>query len=182
MTKSELKDRLSKSLEYLESELMQIRTSRATPSLLEGLLVEAYGSTMTLREVGSITSVDTHTLLVSPWDKSLLDSIATAVRNSDLNVNPIVGGDSVRVPMPDLTKERREELARVVSGKVEECKTAVRNIRQEAMKDIEKAFSSKEIGEDAKFSQREEVENIVKEFVSQAEDLGDRKREDVISL
>jgi len=182
MTNSELKTKLSRSLEYLESELAQVRTGRATPSVLENITVEAYGTPMTLREVGSITAQDAQTLLVSPWDKTLLNEVAKAIRESDLNVNPVVAGESVRVPVPSLTEERRQEFAKLVSTKVEECKTSMRNIRQEAMKEIDKTFLSKDISEDDKFVQREKVEETLKDFITQVDGFGSKKKSDVLTL
>jgi len=182
MTTSELKSKLQKSLDYLEGELTQVRTGRASPAMIEDLPVKVYESMMTLKELGAITVLDSQNLSVAPWDRSLLKEIAKAIRESDLNVNPVVETAFVRVPVPALTEERRKEFAKLVSSKVEETKTSMRNIRQEAMKDIEKAFSEKEIGEDDKFTQKEEVEDIVKDFVTQAEEIGAKKREDVMSV
>jgi ribosome recycling factor len=182
MTNSELKSKLAKSLEFLETELSQIRTGRASPSLIEGVVVEAYGAKMTIREVASITNMDAQTLLVAPWDRSLLDAVAKAIREGDLHLNPVVGGDSLKVPLPPLTEERRKEFVKVVSLKLEECKNALRNTRQEAMKDIEKLFSDKKIGEDEKFSLKEEVEEVIKDFTSQAELLTDSKKQDLMTI
>ncbi len=182
MTPSDLKSRLQKSVDFLESELAQIRTGRANPTLLENLSVKAYGTTMTLKELASITVSDAQNLLVAPWDKSLLNDIAKAIMESDMHVNPVVGGASVRVPIPSLTEERRKEFAKLVSSKVEETKTAMRNIRQEAMRDIEKAFSAKEVSEDDKFSQKSEVEKTVKEFVTTVDTLGDKKAQEVLTV
>lgn len=180
MTISELKIKLSKSLDFLESELTQIRTSRAAPSLLENISVEAYGSTMTLKELGSITALDSQNLLVSPWDKSLLGAIDKAIRENSLGLNPIVNSDSVRVPIPQLTEERRKEFARLVSTRVEETKSSMRGIRQEAMKDVDKVFADKLIGEDDKFRDKEEIEKVVKDFVAKADTAGDLKTRDVM--
>lgn len=182
MKASELKVRLTKSLEHLETELARIRTGRATPALLENIPVEAYGAKITLKEVGTITVSDSQNLLVSPWDKSLLDAIAKVIGESDLNLNPTVGGDSVRVPLPSLTEDRRKEFARLVSSKVEECKTSMRNIRQDVMKVIDEAFLKKELSEDEKFTQKEEVEDIVKDFVSKVENISEKKKSDVMKV
>lgn len=182
MTNSDLKSKLEKSIAFLEGELAQIRTSRATPSLLESISAEVYGTKMSLKELGSVTALDSQTLLVSPWDKSLINEIGKAIRESDLNVNPVVGADSVKVPIPPLTEERRKELVRVVSIKLEDVKKSMRNVRQEAMKDIEKSFSDKQIGEDEKFSQKDDVERILKEFMSQADELGKVKEEQLLQV
>lgn len=182
MTKTELKNKLDKTLEYLKSEMSQIRTGRANPSLIEDVRVEAYGSNMTLKELGSISLLDSQTLVVSPWDRGLVGTIAKAIRNSDLNLNPVDDTDKIRIPVPSLTEERRKELAKVVSTKVEEAKNSMRSVRQDAMKDIEKDFADKAIGEDDKFRLKEEVEETVKDFVQQADDLGENKKEDLMKI
>jgi len=182
MTVSDLRKKLEKSLEFLESELSQIRTNRAHPSLLEDLILEAYGTKMTFKELGGVTVLDSQTLSFSPWDKSLLELASKAIRESDLKLNPVVAGDSLRIPLPSLTEERRKEFAKLVSSKVEDCKNVIRNIRQDAMKDIESDFAAKLIGEDAKFKSKDEVDEIVKEFGARADNLGETKRLDVMTI
>jgi len=178
----ELASKLQKSLNFLKSELNQVRTGRASPSLVEDVIVNAYSSKMSVKELGSITLFDPQNIMVSPWDKNLIDSIIKAIRESELKVNPVKDNDRIRIPVPPLTEERRKELAKIVSTKIEECKQAMRNIRQDAMKDIEKLFSEKKIGEDEKFSQKEEVEDTLKDFIKQAGDLGEGKKKDLLMV
>ncbi len=182
MTSSDLKTKLNKSLEFLKSELSQIRTGRASPSFVESLTVDAYGSRMTLKELGSITSLDSQTLVVSPWDKGLVREIAKAITESDLKINAVVDGNNVRVPFPSLTEERRKEFTKIASSKVEESKNSMRAIRQDAMKEIDKSFADKTIGEDEKFTQREEVDKIVKEYSEKADELGESKKSELMKL
>jgi ribosome recycling factor len=141
------------------------KNGKASPSLIESVLVDAYDSKMSIRELGTITVMDSQNLAVSPWDKSILKAIAKAIRESGLGLNPIDEPDRVRVPVPALTEERRTELARIVSGKIEECKNSLRNVRQDAMKYIDKDFADKNISEDEKFTQKEEVEKTIKTFI-----------------
>jgi ribosome recycling factor len=182
MTSGELKNKLQKSLDFLSIELSQIRTGRATPSLVEDIRVEVYGSKMAVKELGSISLLDPQNILISPWDKSVATAISAAVRDSDLKVNPIVDGASVRVPIPALTEERRKEFAKIASGKVEEAKNAMRSIRQEAMKDVDKDFADKKIGEDEKFSLREAVEETVKDYIEKADEMGNSKKDDLLKI
>lgn len=182
MTTSELKSKMERSLEYLQGELSKIRTGRASPALIEEIKVTAYDSKMAIRELGSITVSDPQNLVVSPWDKNLADQIAKAIRESDLDLNPFVDDDLVRVPLPDLTEERRKEMTKRVTNKVEELKSSIRNIRQEAMKDIDKQFEDKEISEDEKFDTKEEVDKIAKEFTDKVEELGENKKKDLLSI
>ncbi len=182
MNITDLKSRLNKSLEHLEDDLSQVRTGRATPALLENIILEAYGTKMTVKEVGSITILDPQNLVVTPWDRGLLPAVAAAIRESDLKVNPVTDGGTIRVPIPSLTEDRRKEFAKIVTVKVEECKNSMRNVRQEAMKDIEKEFADKKLGEDEKFTQKDVVESTVKDFVSQADTLGEAKKEDLLKI
>ncbi len=183
MNTSEIKNRLVKSLEFLKSEVSQIRTGRVSPSLISDISVEAYpGSFMTIKELGSIVVMDPHNLAVTPWDKGVLDSITSGIKNSDLGVSAIKEADRVRISVPALTEERRVEFTKDASEKVENCKGSIRNIRQEVMKDIEKDFSDKVISEDEKFRQKEEVEDIIKDYLNQADEIGEEKKKEIMTV
>ncbi len=162
----ELNQKLTLSLEYFAAELTKIRTGRASTALVENIELDAYGSRMKIKEVGSISLPEPQTIVISPWDRSLLKEVDKALRESSLGVNPVVGGDMVKV----------------VGVKLEECKNSMRNLRQDAMKQVDKAFADKEIGEDDKFNQREEVEAIVKDYVERAEKISDDKKEDILKV
>lgn len=182
MTEAELKNKLESAVEELTQDLTQIRTGRATPGMLSNIKVNAYGTLLSFQEVGSVNVIDSTTLVIVPWDKSLIDNIAKAIRDSDLQVEPIVEGDRVRISFPGLTEERRKEYAKVVSDKVEESRQRIRRIRQDAMKDIDESFEQKEIGEDAKFSMREDVEDLVKEYNEKVEEMGEKKTKEIMTV
>lgn len=182
MTNKELKDQLEDSVEILKQDLSQVRTGRASPSLLDSVKVNAYDSKMSIKEVGTVTMPDPTTLLIVPWDKSLIDNIAKAIRESDIKVNPIVEGDRVRISFPGLTEERRKEFAKIVSDRVEECRQRIRRVRQEAMKDIDKMFSDKEISEDEKFALQENVEETIKDYNKKVEEIGEKKTEEIMTV
>lgn len=182
MTQSELESKLEKSYEFLQTELSKVRTGRASPALLEELKVNAYDSKMAIKELGSINVPDPQSLVVVPWDKELVDNIAKGIRESDLNLNPVVDGDVIRVPVPDLTEERRQEMTKLVTAKVEEIKNSVRNIRQEIMKDIDARFTSKEISEDQKFDEKDSTEKTVKEYTDKITSLGETKKSDLLTI
>jgi len=182
MKTSELKNKLEKSIEFLKSELNQVSTGRAKPSLIENVTIAAYGSMMSLKELGSIVLQDPQNLVITPWDKSLIRDIANGIRKSDLNLNPVEDGDRIRVPIPVITEDRRKKLSKTVSIKVEECKQSIRNIRQDIMKFIDKEYTDKAISEDERFSRRGEVEDMVKEFVEKSESIGEIKKKDVLTV
>ena len=178
----ELNQKLTLSLEFYVAELTKIRTGRASIALVENIELSAYGGSMKMKEVGSISVPEPQTIMIAPWDKSLLKDIDKALRESALGVNPIVGGDNVKVPIPASTEERRKELVKMVGVKLEDCKTSMRNIRQDAMKQVDKAFAEKEIGEDDKFNQKAEVEEIVKDYVAKAEEVSEKKKEEILTI
>jgi len=183
MNTSDLKGKLTKSIEFLQSELNQIRTGRVSPQLISDIQVEAYsGTIMTIKELGSISVMDPHNLAVIPWDKGTLDAIVNGVRNSNFGLGAVKEADRIRVSVPALTEERRIQFTKEASEKVESCKNSMRNIRQDAMKDIDKDFSDKEISEDEKFKQKEEVEKITKEFTDQSDELGESKKKEVMTI
>lgn len=179
---TDLEQKLTLSLEFFASELTKIRTGRASSILVENIEVPAYGSKMKIKELGSIAVPEPGLILISPWDKSLLKEIDKALRESSLGVNPVTGSDSVKVIIPSLTEERRKELVKAIGVKLEECKTSIRNIRQDAMKEVDKAFSDKAIGEDEKFSSKEHIEEIIKKYSERAEEASDAKKEDVLKV
>lgn len=182
MNTHDLKTKLQKSVDFFQSELAQIRTGRANPALLEDVQIMAYEAKMTLKEVGSITLQDAQTILVSPWDTSLLSIIAKAIRESEHKLNAVESGNTIRVAVPPLTEERRMDLAKLVSQKAEDTKQALRNIRQDAIKEVEKSFADKKIGEDDKFSFKEEIDEIVKGFIDQVETLVSSKKQDLLTV
>lgn len=182
MTISEYKTKLEKSLDFLKSELSQIRTGRAAPALIENVMVDAYGSKMALKEVGSISVLDSQNLVVSPWDKSLIQSVAKSLRESDLKLNAVDESDRVRVPFPALTEERRKEFVKLVSTKVEDCKNSMRSIRQDGLKEVDRQFTDKEIGEDEKFKLRDDYDKLIKEYSAKADDIGEDKKTDLMTI
>ncbi len=182
MTKSELTKKLDSAVNFLESELAQVRTGRASPSLIENLVIRAYDSNMMIKELGTISAPEPQLITVSPWDKSLIPVIAKAIRESELQLNPAEDADLVRIPIPQLTEERRKEFARLVTSKVEDSKKTIRNIRQDAMKSIDKQHTDKLISEDEKFTLKDEFEDIVKIKTRGLEELGEAKRADILAI
>ncbi len=182
MSNTKFKESLDKTISFLKDELTQIRTGRATPAVLDSIRVDAYGSKMSLRELGNITVPDPSTLIIAPWDKGLLNTIAQAIRESSLKLEPIVEGDRVRLIFPGLTEERRQEFAKLVGEKVEACRQRIRKIRQEEMKKIDTQFEAKEIDEDSKYRLREEVDLLVKEANADIETLADQKVKEIMTV
>ena len=137
---------------------------------------------MTVKELGTIAVPEPQMITVSPWDKALIPVIAKAIRESELKLNPTEEGGLVRIPIPALTEDRRKEFAKLVAAKVEESRQSIRNIRQDAMKLVEKEFTDKLIGEDEKFTRKDEIEETVRSVVSDIEALGEEKKSDILKI
>jgi|TARA_B100000989_G_scaffold85028_2_gene61023 ribosome recycling factor len=140
--------RISKCKENLSNELSKIRTGRAHPQILDQIKVSSYGSEMPLSQVASVHVEGTRNLLVTPWDKSQINACEKAIRQSDLDLNPAIQGNSIRVPFPVLTEERRKDLVKIVKEQGEAGKVAIRNVRRSILQDIKTMLKDKEITED----------------------------------
>lgn len=142
-------ERMEMAFMHFEDELKKVRTGRAHPSMLDGIMVEAYGSKMPLNQVANVTAPEAQLIQVSPFDQSTVKAIAAAIRDDQaLGFNPLDDGRIVRVPVPPLTTERRQQMAKQLGDKVEDCRIALRNIRHDALKDAKKAKDDKQISED----------------------------------
>jgi len=182
MNKAELKKSLTEAIEFFKIELSKIRTGRATPGLIEDVLVEAYGSKTRIKELGSITIPEPQMIVVSPWDRSLIPGISKSINTSELNLNSSYDNEKVRIPIPPLSEERRTELSKIVTLKLEGCKTTVRNLRNDIMKSIDKSFTDKQISEDEKFKLKEDADKIIKEYSDMAEDLASDKKKSLMEI
>lgn len=145
---NEYSSKMDKVHEAYITDLMGFRTGRASTKLLEDLEVEAYGSRMRLKEVGTINVPEPNMLTVQPWDKSVLQAIDKAIRTADMNLSPVAEGGMLRVPIPPLSEERRKELSKVISKKAEECRVAIRNLRHELLGRIQDLKKKGEATED----------------------------------
>lgn len=169
-------------VDHLRSELNQMRTGRATPALVESLPVEAYGSTMEMKGVGSISVLDAKTLVIEPWDKNLLKAIEKAIQASPIGINPVVDSKVVRLSMPAMTEENRKSLVKVMKEKLEEAKVAVRAVREKVRNEIIEMEKDGEISEDEKFKSLEELDKMTKEYVDHIEELGKQKEEEIMTV
>ena len=158
-------DRMNKTLASLESDFSKIRAGRAHPSLLEQIHVEYYGTLVPISQVSNITTEDSRTLKVTPWEKDMVGPIEKAVMTSDLGLNPNSMGQVIRIPLPPLTEERRKELVRVVRDEAEHARVAVRNIRRDAISDYRELLKEKEISEDEAHRAEENIQKITDQHI-----------------
>jgi len=176
------KDQFAKAIDHLKTDISSLRTGRATPVLVEDISVEAYGTRQSLKAVAAITVLDAKTLAIDAWDKSLLGSIETALRNSSLGINPVNDGKLIRLSLPELTQERRLELIKVLHQKLEQCKISIRKIREDIRERIEGMIKTKVISEDEKFKAFEELEKLVKEYNEKIKLMGEEKEKEITTI
>jgi len=158
-------DRMNKTLASLENDFSKIRAGRAHPSLLEQIQVEYYGTLVPISQVSNITTEDSRTLKVTPWEKDMVGPIEKAIMTSDLGLNPNSMGQVIRIPLPPLTEERRKELVRVVRDEAEHARVAVRNIRRDAISDYRELLKEKEISEDETHRAEENIQKITDQHI-----------------
>jgi len=178
----EHKENFNKAIDHLKHEITGLRTGRATPAIVEDVSVEAYGTRQPMKAVASITVQDAKTIAIEPWDKGLVQAIETAIRSSDLGMNPINDGRLVRINLPELTQERRQELIKVLHKKLEEARVSVRKIREEVRENVQAMEKNKEISEDEKFKLQDSLEEVVKEYNDKIRMIGEEKETEVNTI
>ncbi len=174
--------RMKKSLDSLKNELSKIRSGRAHPSLLEHVTVSYYGSDVPINQVASVSVLDARTLNVSVWDKGAFADVEKAILTSDLGLNPVSTGDSLKVPLPPLTEERRKELIKVVRSEVEQGRVAVRNVRRDANNHLKDLVKEKEISEDDLRRAEDRVQKITDNTIEEIEKLLNTKEEELMEI
>ncbi|MGD8398644.1 MAG: ribosome recycling factor [Anaerolineae bacterium] len=179
---ADLRERMTKSVDVLQDDLMSIRTGRASPALVERLPVEYYGTMTPLNQMASIAIPEPRLIVIRPWDPSALADIERAILKSDLGLTPMNDGKLIRLSIPRLTEERRRELVRVVSRRVEEARIAVRNLRRDALRDLQDFEKEKMISEDEFFRAKDEIQELTDEFIAKVDGIGERKEQEIMEI
>ncbi len=185
MIKETIKDagvRMGKSVESLKQSLVKVRTGRAHPSLLDHLVVDYYGSEVPISQVANINVEDARTLIISPWEKQMVQPIEKAIMKSDLGLNPATAGTVIRIPMPPLTEETRRTLVKVVRQDGEAAKVAIRNIRRDANGDFKSLLKEKEISEDEERDAQDEIQQLTDKYVREVDKVLEEKEADLMEL
>ena len=180
--KNDTKTRMDKTLESLKTDFGSLRAGRAHASLLDGIMVEAYGSMTPLAQVGTISVPDARTLSVSVWDKSLAKAVDKALRESDLGLNPASDGQLIRIPIPPLSEERRKELVKIASKYAEQNKVAVRNIRRDGLDGIKKLKKDNLISEDEEKRFENEIQKLTDDAIKKIEEALSAKEKDILQV
>lgn len=174
------KEYMEKSIVHLDHEYKSLRTGRATPSLLDSIKVDYYGSLTPLNQCATISVPEARLLVIQPWDKSLLSAVEKAIQAANLGLNPINDGTVIRVPIPAMTDERRQELVKIVHGMAEEARISVRNVRRDANDKIKKLEKDKQISEDNAKDAHEEIQKITDKFIEKINEAQKVKEKDIL--
>jgi len=169
--KDDAQTRMNKSIESFKSQLAKVRTGRAHPSLLDGIMVPYYGSNTPLRQVGNVSTEDARTLTITVFDATLIAAVEKAIMGSNLGLNPMSAGTVIRIPLPPLTEERRKDLIKVVRGEAENTRVAIRNIRRDANGDFKELEKEKEISEDQQRQGEELVQKVTNESIKKVDEV-----------
>jgi ribosome recycling factor len=178
----EIESRMTKCVEASRSEFASIRTGRASPALLDRLVVEAYGQSIPLKQVAGVSTPDSRTLLIAAWDKGVVGEIRKAIEKSDLGLTPNIDGTSIRLVIPPLNEERRRELAKLVKKKAEDGRVAVRNVRHRAHDELKGQLKSSEITEDDNKRMQETLQRLTDKYVKEIDVLVAAKEKEIMEV
>lgn len=173
---------MDKFLKFFEKEAQKIRTGRAQPSLVEDIKVQAYGNVMPLKDMAAISAPEPQLIVIQPWDKSVINDIEKAITLSDLGIAPINDGNLIRLPMPKMSSNRRDELIKVLHKKLEECKVALRNVRKDVHNLIRDAEKNKKVSEDVSKRLQDTLQKVTDRMSDAADKVSAKKEDEIKSL
>ena len=179
--KADLERRMKGAVESLRGDLQGLRTGRANVHLLDPIQVDVYGSNMPLNQVGTVSAPEPRMLSIQVWDKSNVSAVERAIRNSGLGLNPVTDGQNVRLPIPDLTEERRKELAKLAGQYSEKAKIAIRNVRRDGMDALKVDENKKVISEDDRKRLETEVQKLTDQMVAELDELSTAKEKEILT-
>lgn len=184
MDLNQTQQQMQKVLEVIKSDLSTVRTGRATPSLVENIIINAYGGTAKMRvlEVATIGSLDPQTLVITPFDATIIGEIQKGIQEANVGFNPVIDGQLIRISIPPLSQERREELVSLVHQKLEGGRIQIRQVRHEAIAEIKKQLNAKTISEDDVMRLEKEVQKLTDDTISEIDSLGKRKEEELMAV
>jgi ribosome recycling factor len=179
--KNDLERRMKGALETLKHDLTSLRTGRANASMLDPVTVEVYGAHMPLNQVATVTVPEPRMITVSVWDRSNVQSVEKAIRTSGLGLNPNTEGQTIRLPIPDMTQDRRKELAKNCSQYAEKARVAVRNVRRDGMEELKKAEKAKQMGEDEHKREADVVQKLTDKIISEIDVASAAKEKEILA-
>lgn len=180
--KKDAEQRMNKTVDSTRDNMARIRTGRATTALLDHLTVDYYGTSSPISQVATVSVADARTLNVQPWEKQMLSVIEKAILESDLGLNPVTAGETMRIPLPPMTEERRVELGKVVKHEGENGKIAIRNIRRDAIQTVRELLKEKEITEDQEKRSESDLQTLTDKYVSIIDNVVEEKEKEVMEV
>jgi ribosome recycling factor len=177
---NKIKPELDKVITFLDRELAKIRTGRASPSLVEDVMVDCFGQKFLLKQLAAISVPEPKQILIQPWDKSYIGGITSALEKTGIGANPIVDKDVIRIKLPPLSEEYRKELLRFLAQKQEDARKIIRRWREEAWDEIQEGQRAGKIREDDKFRGKDELQKLVEEYNQKVENLGEKKKKEIL--
>ncbi len=178
----DVKAEMHKAIEAFEKELLKIRTGRAHPSMIEDVKAYAYGSTMALKEMASISAPEAALLTIQPWDKENIPAIEKALSQSDLGLSPVNDGNLIRIPLPRMSSTHREELVKILKKKHELTRVNIRNVRNEVLNQIRAMEKAKDISEDHARRVKDDLQKVTDEVIRKCDAISDKKEKDISSI
>jgi ribosome recycling factor len=175
-------EKMVKSIESLKTDLQKVRTGRAHTGILDHVLVDYYGSMVPISQVANLSLADARTIVVQPWEKNMANAVEKAIRESDLGLNPASMGETIRVPMPALTEERRRELTKFIKGEGEQTKVAIRNLRRDANESLKRLVNDKEISEDDERRAQADIQKLTDKFVTEVDQVLQSKEAEIMTV
>ena len=178
----EAKEKMLQAIEHLKKELRNIRTGRANPGILEGVIIEAYGATMSLRDVGSITTPEPRQLLVTPFDANNCGPISKGIEKANLGFQPVIDGNVVRITIPPLDEAQRKDMVKIINKRKEDAKVSIRNIRRECNDFVRKQKADGEIPEDQMKREEKRTQELTDEFCKEIDQIASQKEKEVMEV
>ena len=184
MDEASIRAKMQQVIDLVVGDIASVRTGRATPALVEDIVVSAYGGTQKLRivELATISAPDTQSLVIDPFDKSIIGEIRQGILAANAGINPSIDGMIIRISLPPMTTEDREKYVKLLLTKLENGRVMVRQVRADAMHEIKKGFEAKSITEDEKFAQEKHLQELTDEFVGKIDKTGERKKQELMQL
>lgn len=184
MDETSVRSKMQLTLDVIASDVAGIRTGRASPSLVENIVCPAYGGTQRLKvmELATISAPDPSQIIINPWDKSIIGDIRKGILEANIGLNPSIDGEVIRISIAPMTTEDREKFVKLLSGKLENGKVAVRQVRADEMHEIKDKFEKKEITEDDKFATEKKLQDITDEFVGKIDEMGEKKKVELLQI
>ena len=179
--KSDIERRMQGAVESLKGDLVGLRTGRANTSLLDPVVVEVYGSMMPLNQVATVSAPEPRMLSVQVWDKANVSAVEKGIAHANLGLNPMQDGQTLRIPMPDLTEERRRELAKLAGKYAENAKIAIRNVRRDGMEALKEDEKKKEVSEDERKRGEDEVQKLTDKYVAECDTVAAQKEKEILT-